>query len=167
MVRKKSLDEQCNPKWRLVVDYRKLNDISFPECFRLPLISECLNEVARQHPEYFTNFDLCSGFTNISMEEGSKRATSFMVPGVGPGTGQFQFKRAPFGLKNLPFVFQKLLQKVFQGLPVIVYLDDILVMSPKIDDSISEEKAEAEEPNKNNNKPGIVDPDKTMSTAFS
>jgi hypothetical protein len=60
-----------------------------------------------------------------------------------------------------------LLQKVFQGLPVIVYLDDILVMSPKIDDSISEEKAEAEEPNKNNNKPGIVDPDKTMSTAFS
>jgi hypothetical protein len=47
MVRKKSLDEQGNPKWRLVVDYRKLNNISFPECFRLPLISECLNKVAR------------------------------------------------------------------------------------------------------------------------
>jgi hypothetical protein len=158
MVRKKSLDEQGNPKWRLVVDYRKLNDISFPECFRLPLISECLNEVARQNPEYFTNFDLRSGFTNVSMEEGSKPATSFMVPGVGPGTGQFQFKRAPFGLKNLPFVFQKLLQKVFQGLPVIVYLDDILVMSPKIDDSIPEEnrKAEAEGPDNNNNKPGML-----------
>jgi hypothetical protein len=158
MVRKKSLDEQGNPKWRLVVDYRKLNDISFPECFRLPLISECLNEVARQHPEYFTNFDLHSGFTNVLMEEGSKRATAFMVPGVGPGTGQFQFKRAPFGLNNLPFVFQKLLQKVFQGLPVIVYLDDILVMSPKIDDSISEENqnAGAEEPDNNNNKPGML-----------
>jgi hypothetical protein len=77
---------------------------------------------------------------------------------VGPGTGQFQLKRAPFGLKNLPFVFQKLLQKVFQGLPVIVYLDDILVMSPKIDDSISEdnEEAEAKEPSKNNNKPGML-----------
>jgi hypothetical protein len=133
LVEKKGLTEDGKKKFRLVTDFRKINQSCFPETFRLPLISECLNEVARQTPNYFSALDLRAGYMNISMAEESKKATSFMLPGCGPGTGKFHYKRAPFGLKNLPFVFQKLVQMVFEGLPVITYLDDILCMSKTFD----------------------------------
>jgi hypothetical protein len=134
LVEKKGLTPEGKKKYRLVTDFRRINDACYPESFRLPLISECLNEVARQKPSYFSSLDLRAGYMNISMAESSKKATSFMLPGVGPGTGKFHYKRAPFGLKNLPFVFQKLVQLVFEGLPVITYLDDILCMSKTFDD---------------------------------
>ena len=46
----------------------------------------------------------------------------------GPGLGLFQFCRMPFGLTGAPSAFQRLMDKVFQGLPfVTTYLDDVLV----------------------------------------
>ena len=53
----------------------------------------------------------------------------------GPGLGLFQFCRMPFGLTGAPSAFQRLMDKVFQGLPfVTTYLDDVLVHSSTVRD---------------------------------
>ena len=46
--------------------------------------------------------------------------------------GQFQFKVLCFGLTNVPATFQRAMNKIFSkhiGKFILVYLDDILVMS--------------------------------------
>ena len=44
--------------------------------------------------------------------------------------GLFEFLSMPFGLKNAAQTFQRLMYRIFKGLPyVFIYLDDILVAS--------------------------------------
>ncbi|GBN85818.1 Retrovirus-related Pol polyprotein from transposon opus [Araneus ventricosus] len=39
----------------------------------------------------------------------------------------------PFGLRNDPATFQRLIDMFFRNLPAITYLDDIIVLSPTLD----------------------------------
>ena len=61
----------------------------------------------------------------MSQEDAHK--TAFSTP-----YGHFQFKRMPFGLKNAPATFQRLMNSVLsglQGIELFVYLDDIVIYS--------------------------------------
>ena len=49
--------------------------------------------------------------------------------------GHFEFKVCPFGLRNSPLTFSRLMSLVLSGLindQVLVYLDDILICSPSV-----------------------------------
>ncbi len=115
--------------WRPVLDYRKLNDNSYPSHFRLPQISECLDSIGKSGAKHFAAIDLRSGYHQMALHPASQPYTSFTIP----GRGQLCWTRAPFGLKNLPLSFQRLMNLVFKGMPstkIITYLDDILCMAP-------------------------------------
>ena len=74
---------------------------------------------------YFSAFDLASGFHQISMAEQDKEKTAFSTP-----RGHFEYNRMPFGLKNAPATFQRVMDKALRGLignVCFVYLDDIVV----------------------------------------
>ncbi len=45
--------------------------------------------------------------------------------------GKFQFRRMPFGLRNAPSSFQRLMDSVLSGLEsfAVPYIDDILIYS--------------------------------------
>ena len=45
--------------------------------------------------------------------------------------GVFQFKRMPFGLKNAPSAFMRIMSRVYEGCEafILVYIDDILVFT--------------------------------------
>ena len=60
----------------------------------------------------------------MSIEDQEK--TAFISPLV-----KFQFKRMPFGLKNAPSTFQKLVDDLFDGTSefVVAYIDNIIVYS--------------------------------------
>ena len=65
------------------------------------------------------------------MEPSSREKTAFVTP-----HGLYEFLVMPFGLTNAPAVFQRLMQRVLDGLNpdggkqfVVAYLDDILVPS--------------------------------------
>lgn len=61
----------------------------------------------------------------MSPQDASK--TAFSVP-----QGHFEFTRMPFGLKNAPATFQRLMNSALsglQGIQCFVYLDDIVVYS--------------------------------------
>lgn len=49
--------------------------------------------------------------------------------------GLFQFCRMPFGLTGAPSTFQRMMNKIFRGLPfVTVYVDDVLVHSASLEE---------------------------------
>jgi putative transposase len=109
--------------FRLVVDYRKLNQQTIPENFPMQNITDLLQALGSNHPTIFTTLDMQSGYHQIPIKP-AREYTGFITP-----DNVYQFKRAPFGLTNCPFVFSKSMSKVLQGLVwdiALVYLDDII-----------------------------------------
>ncbi|CAF0725133.1 unnamed protein product [Brachionus calyciflorus] len=115
---------------RFCVDYRKLNSITITENWPLPRIEDILDRLSGSI--YFTTLDLKAGYWQIEMDEDSKEYTAFTTP-----DGHYQFMRMPFGLKNAPAQFSKLMHQIF-GVRVYVeiYLDDIIIHSKTAEDHV-------------------------------
>lgn len=128
VVPKKS-DASGKKKWRIVIDYRKLNEITVGDSYPLPNISDILDQLG--HSKYFSTIDLTSGFHQIKMAPKDADKTAFSIP-----TGHYQFKRMPFGLRNAPSTFQRLMNNVLAGIQNIrcfVYLDDIVIFADTLE----------------------------------
>ena len=64
------------------------------------------------------------------MEQKSKKYTTFSTP-----QGHFHYNRMPFGLKNAPATFQRMMDTALRGLVgnnCFVYLDDIIIFGSTI-----------------------------------
>jgi len=124
----KKADASGKQKLRIVIDFRKLNDLTIGDSFPLPNITDILDQLG--NAKYFSTLDLASGYHQIPMQEEHKRKTAFSTP-----YGHFEFNRMPFGLKNAPATFQRLMNSVLtgiQGLRCLVYLDDIVIYGPNL-----------------------------------
>lgn len=89
----KKPDENGNKKWRMVIDYRALNEKSVADAYPLPSINEILDQLG--NARYFSVLDLASGFHQIGMEPEDAAKTAFSTP-----FGHYQYNRMPFGLKK-------------------------------------------------------------------
>ena len=110
---------------RFCVDYRKLNSITKSDRFPLPRIDELLESFRTAN--WFTTIDLASGYWQVEVAEKDKEKTAFITH-----KGLYEFNVMPFGLKNAPGTFQRLMNYVLQdyiGKFVAVYLDDIIIYS--------------------------------------
>ena len=114
------------------MNYRKLNAKTIRDSFPLPRIDESLD--ALNGARLFTTLDLASGFNQVAVNEEDKAKTAFITP-----FGLFEYNRMPFGLKNAPASFSRLMQsclndQVFQIL--LVYLDDIIIFSKTFEEHL-------------------------------
>jgi len=105
----KKIDASGKQKWRLVIDYRKLNEKTISDRYPLPNITDILDKLGRSN--YFTTIDLASGFHQCEMDFRDIPKTAFQVEG-----GHFEFVRMPFGLKNAPATFQRVMDNVLGDL---------------------------------------------------
>jgi len=67
------------------------------------------------------------------MAEKDKQKTAFSTP-----YGHYEFNQMPFGLKNAPVTFQRLMNSVLtgmQGLKCLVYLDGIVIYGASLEDN--------------------------------
>ena len=115
-----------NGELRFCIDLRRINQRSVADAYYLPRIDETLDTLAGA--KYFTSLDLKSGYWQVEMEEDAKQYTAFTV---GP-LGFYECNRMPFGLKNAPATFQRLMQRVLGDLHLngcVVYIDDIVIYS--------------------------------------
>ena len=95
----------CNGKPRLVADYRKLDAKTVLDEFPISRQSEIIQTLSGS--QVLLSFDALAGFTRLDMDETEKEKTAFRCH-----LGLWQFKRMPFGLRNGPSIFQRLMQNV-------------------------------------------------------
>ena len=107
-----------------VIDYRRLNLITEPDRFPIPLLQEMINRV--QRAKLFSKVDICEGFYNIHVAEGDEWKATFKT-----NCGLYKPMVMQFGLKNAPAVFQRMMNTQFANIitqgHVIIYFDDILI----------------------------------------
>ena len=126
----------CVPKkdgsWRIVIDYRKLNSSTIPDRYPAHNLRDIMAEIGQN--KYFSSLDLLQGFLQVPLEESSRKLTAFSTP-----SGHWEYVRMPFGLKQSPITFTRLVNSVFKGLlgnGVHVYMDDILVCSKTLQEHL-------------------------------
>ena len=132
----KKQDASGEKKCRIVVDYRQLNNVTVGDAYPIPNISDILDQLG--HSKYFTTLDLASGFHQIEMSPEDASKTAFSVP-----SGHYEYTRMPFGLRNAPSTFQRLMNNVLaglQGIHCFVYLDDIVIYSQDLNSHMTKLK---------------------------
>lgn len=119
---------------RFCVDYRRLNSQTKDEPATLPVISETIRDLG--NAKVFSSIDLKTGYWQIPMAPESKQLTAFTTP----DGATYHFNVMPFGLKNAPSTFQRMMtQKVLAGCLrkfALVYLDDIIIFSDTFEDHL-------------------------------
>jgi len=96
-------------KWRLVVDFCKLNEKTVGDVYPLPDITEILDQLGQS--KYFTCLDMVMGYHQIELAPGEGPKTAFSTK-----QGHWEYRRLPFGLKMAPSTFQKMMNSVLSGL---------------------------------------------------
>ena len=86
-------------KWRVCIDYWKLNSTTKKDHFPLSFIDQILDRLAGS--SYFCFLDGYSGYNQIVIPLDDQEKTMFTCP-----FGTFAFKRMPFGLCNALATFQ-------------------------------------------------------------
>ena len=108
---------------RLCIDYRALNQITRTYIWPMPRIEDILAKLGKA--KFFTTLDLRSGYHHIALDKHSIKKTAFCTP-----FGKYEYLKVPFGLAQAPSYFQKLMNKVLNGLNfAFAYLDDIIIFS--------------------------------------
>lgn len=126
----KKTDNSGEKKWRVVIDYRLLNQKIQDDKFPLPNITEILDSLSGAM--YFSHLDLSQGYYQLELDRDSRPLTAFLT-----NQGQFQMKRLPMGLKISPSSFSRLMTIAMSGLnyeKCFVYLDDLIIFGRNLHD---------------------------------
>lgn len=124
IVPKKS-DASGKVKYRMVIDYRKLNKETIRDRYPIPEINEILPQIGKN--KLFSVLDLKSGFHQILLRESDREKTAFSI-----NNAKYEFTRLPFGLKNAPSIFQRALDDILRehiGKICFIYMDDIIIFA--------------------------------------
>ena len=117
----KKPDSKGNMKWRMVLDFRKLNEKTIGHFYLLPNINDILDSL--RSARYFSVFDLATGFYHIKMDPKDSYNISYNI--------------MPFGLKTAPATCQRLMDITLTGTietELFVYLDDIVIFAVTLEE---------------------------------
>ena len=114
----------------MCTDYRKVNSVTKTDSFPIPRIDDCIDKVGNS--KNVTKFDLLKGFWQVPLTDRAKEVSAFATP-----NGLYQHKVMPFGMKNSPATFQRLVNNVicrFDGCDA--YIDDVIIYSDSWSDHL-------------------------------
>jgi hypothetical protein len=109
----------------MCIDYRMLNKLTVRDHFPLPRVDDLFDKLHGK--TCFSKLDLQAGYYQIRIRPEDVPKTAFVT-----AEGHYEFKVIPMGLSNAPATFQGEMNAMFKdmiGKQLLVYLDDLLVMS--------------------------------------
>ncbi|MBW0547793.1 hypothetical protein O181_087508 [Austropuccinia psidii MF-1] len=123
-----------NGKSRMVGDFRALSTYTIPDRYPIPRIYETLTQLSQT--KFITAMDALKGFHQNILTENAKRLLRIIVH-----CGVFEYLRMPFGIKNAPSNYQRMMNTIFteelsEGW-LIIYIYDIIVFSETWDSHLT------------------------------
>ncbi|MBW0529763.1 hypothetical protein O181_069478 [Austropuccinia psidii MF-1] len=115
-----------NHKLRMVGDFRALNTYTVPDRYPIARIQETLTQLSKA--KYITSMDALIGFhQNVLMPKAEKLLRIITHCGI------YEYLRMPFGIKNAPSHYQRMMNTIFptelcEGW-LIIHIDDIIICS--------------------------------------
>ena len=104
-------------------DYHKVNSVTKTDTFPIPRIDDCIFNI--EQAKYVTKFNLLKGFWQILLTNRAKEISAFVTP-----NGLYQYKVMPFGMKNSPAAFERLVNSLISNLAGCkAYIDDAVIFS--------------------------------------
>ena len=116
---------------RLCTDFRKVNSVTIADPFPLPRVEDLLDRIGKA--KYLTKLDMTRGYWQVPLDDVSVPVSAFVTP-----FGHFQWRYMPFGLRNAPASFSRIVSKLLTGLESFcaAYLDDIIIFSDVWEDHV-------------------------------
>ncbi|CAM6125100.1 unnamed protein product [Calypogeia fissa] len=116
---------------RMCGDYRPLNLVTPQDRYPMPTAEELFDSIGDS--DVFTIVDLRQGFNQIVIRVADRKKTAFH------GSNRlWKWLVMPFGLKNAPVFFQRIMDQVLEGADFLkCYIDDVLVQSKGFDQHLT------------------------------
>ena len=109
--------------YRMCTDYRKVNNVTKSDTFPIPRMDDCMDHIG--NAKYIMKFDLLKGFWQLPLTDHAKEISAFITP-----NGLYQYKVMPFGMKNSPAMFQRLINSIVSDIDGCeAYIDDVMIYS--------------------------------------
>lgn len=107
---------------RLCGDYKlTVNTVASLEQYPIPRVEDLF--AALSGGKQFSKLDMSHAYQQILLFDESKKYVT-----VNTHRGLFTYNRLPFGVASAPVIFQRTMEGLLEGIPLVaVYLDDILV----------------------------------------
>ncbi|KAI9981079.1 hypothetical protein PInf_010488 [Phytophthora infestans] len=93
---------------RLCIDYKMVNAITAIMEYAMPLVDDLLTDLERYL--WFCSLDAASGFWAVMMTLRARKVSAFVC-----ALGHFEWLRMPFGLKNAPMIYQRMIDNALWG----------------------------------------------------
>ncbi|MBW0534436.1 hypothetical protein O181_074151 [Austropuccinia psidii MF-1] len=113
-----------NDKSRMVRDLRALNAYTVPDRYPIPRIEETLIQLSKA--KYKTSTDALKGFHQNDLIPKTRKSLRIITH-----CGIYEYLRMPFGIKNAPSHYQRMMNTIFLTELsedwLIIYIDDIII----------------------------------------
>lgn len=109
--------------FRFCTDYRKVNAVTIPDCYPLPRMEDCIDNLGSA--QFVSKLDLLKGYWQVPLTSQASEISAFVTPDY-----FLQYSVMAFGMRNAPAMFQRLVNIVLACVPNCnAYLDDLVVYS--------------------------------------
>ncbi|MBW0484499.1 hypothetical protein O181_024214 [Austropuccinia psidii MF-1] len=95
-------------KSRLCGDFRSLNSYTKADSYPIPMIPHSLDKMAKA--KYITKMDCMKGFCQNGVKPNSMKLLRIVFH-----VGIYEYTRMPFGIKDAPAYFQRMINTIFQA----------------------------------------------------
>ncbi|MBW0507523.1 hypothetical protein O181_047238 [Austropuccinia psidii MF-1] len=120
-------------KSKLCGDFRALNNYTKADRYPIPRIPHDLDKLAKF--KYINKMDCMKGFHQNGVKKNSMKLIRIICH-----IGIYEYTRIPFGIKNAPPHFQRIMDTIFQEEIVegwmVVYIEDIIIYSETWEDHL-------------------------------
>ena len=116
--------------FRFCTDFRKVNDKTKSDSFPIPRITDCIDQIG--NAKFVSTFDMLKGYWQVPLTQRAREISAFVTP-----SGLYQYKVMPFGMKNAPATFQRMVNKLVRDIDGCEgYIDDVVIFSDNWSDHI-------------------------------